>query len=819
MFHFEAQVGETAIPLTVLVSENDIGIVAQSGLVSISKPGTSPIEYLDFDDDTFKASSWTTREEVLIEIDSIDAPGIYEFIWDSSASILDEDRVHIVYNISGPIISGISVDEIRFVDTINIDVVSIASGVWDRQTSLNNASGTFGELVNNIPSEHQQILNDLTAMSGALVIEINENETKLDSVLNNQTTILTNQTIISGLVDELEQGHVDICDKIVAASGAIPGDVWDIIASGHISSGTFGKLINDFEIDHAAISGFVDDLEDFTDTLEQGHIDICNKIIAASGAIPGDVWDIIASAHVASGTFGKLVNDLSDATDNDEVISTIIAASGGIVAEVNENEAKLDSVLNNQTTILTNQTTISGLVDELEQGHTDICDKIIAASGSNASDVWNFSTRTLTSVSGLEVMIDPSGLQDIANAVWDEIAADHVASGTFGKLINDFEIDHAAISGFVDDLEDFTDTLEQGHQDICDKIIAASGANASDVWNFSTRTLTSVSGLEVMIDASGLQDIANAVWDELGSSHTTSGTFGRIVQDIEGDINTLIVNQQLVSESRLIQIGEVAVPLNLLVTQGGSGVTGESAVVEIAIPGTSPVQFLDFDDDIFKTSGWTTKNQALIELDPSGLPGLYEFIWDSSSAVTSRIRLHAVYTSVGPQIPGITIDELNFVDTIITIGAIASGVWDETALDHTISGSFGEIVNNIPLDEVNVNVDEIASGVWNFTTRTLTGEFELGQGSVLVDHNFGGVDNLRVIGDQVGAPVDNVIITAFLKSDYDANNKTAAFIKAQTFTNVDGRWAAPMSLDPATYTLLFSKQGIVQDKIANITVT
>jgi len=82
-----------------------------------------------------------------------------------------------------------------------------------------------------------------------------------------------------------------------------------------------------------------------------------------------------------------------------------------------------------------------------------------------------------------------------------------------------------------------------------------------------------------------------------------------------------------------------------------------------------------------------------------------------------------------------------------------------------------------------------------------------GDGSVSVDNNYGGTDNLRAV-DGGGFGVDNVIIKAFLTSDYDAGNQSDAHVQAKTSTKADGRLKNPMALDPGAYTLLYHKQGI-----------
>jgi len=80
------------------------------------------------------------------------------------------------------------------------------------------------------------------------------------------------------------------------------------------------------------------------------------------------------------------------------------------------------------------------------------------------------------------------------------------------------------------------------------------------------------------------------------------------------------------------QLGDSTVSIDLYIRQNDEAVTGAAATV--AIRRLSDDQFLDFNDDTFKASGWTTKNQALTEITGiAELAGLYSFTWDSSLSV------------------------------------------------------------------------------------------------------------------------------------------------------------------------------------------
>jgi hypothetical protein len=92
----------------------------------------------------------------------------------------------------------------------------------------------------------------------------------------------------------------------------------------------------------------------------------------------------------------------------------------------------------------------------------------------------------------------------------------------------------------------------------------------------------------------------------------------------------------------------------------------------------------------------------------------------------------------------------------------------------------------------------------------------VGQGSVSIDHNYGGADNYRVTAS--GTPLADVDIRAFARTDYDAARKANQYIVGQTRTNTDGRWASVIRLDPGNYTLEISKKGVYQTLAVNITV-
>ena len=93
-----------------------------------------------------------------------------------------------------------------------------------------------------------------------------------------------------------------------------------------------------------------------------------------------------------------------------------------------------------------------------------------------------------------------------------------------------------------------------------------------------------------------------------------------------------------------------------------------------------------------------------------------------------------------------------------------------------------------------------------------------GGGEALVDHDYGSADALTVM-TPAGARVDNATILAYRQSDYDAGRRTPEYVVASTKTDVNGRWASPMMLDPGNYTLLVYKQGAIQSTTVDLIVS
>jgi hypothetical protein len=88
-----------------------------------------------------------------------------------------------------------------------------------------------------------------------------------------------------------------------------------------------------------------------------------------------------------------------------------------------------------------------------------------------------------------------------------------------------------------------------------------------------------------------------------------------------------------------------------------------------------------------------------------------------------------------------------------------------------------------------------------------------GTGPILVDHNYGGTDNLRITQPNAQnplapVPVANADIAVYRANEFAANRQTAR-PRGQSETDDEGRWILPMRLFPYSYTLVVMKTGFL----------
>jgi len=96
-------------------------------------------------------------------------------------------------------------------------------------------------------------------------------------------------------------------------------------------------------------------------------------------------------------------------------------------------------------------------------------------------------------------------------------------------------------------------------------------------------------------------------------------------------------------------------------------------------------------------------------------------------------------------------------------------------------------------------------------------ESTAGEDAVLVDHDYGGADNLAYV-DADGNAIVGATIKAFLKEDHLAGRTSEAYTQDSTTTTANGRWLRSFLLNPGEYRLVYEKKGVVGPDVVDITV-
>ena len=266
---------------------------------------------------------------------------------------------------------------------------------------------------------------------------------------------------------------------------------------------------------------------------------------------------------------------------------------------------------------------------------------------------------------------NPPSAADIADAVWDESQADHIAAGSFGVVATEI----------------------------------------SDILTATTSTIPAqITALNDVTAAA----VADAVWDESTTGHTTAGTFG---EQVKTDIDAILTDTETTIPA---QISALVIPSSTTIagavwakataSHTGAGTFGEQC-------GTDIDAILD-DTNELQTDDIPATLAALNDISVND-------IWSEPQAG---------YTTAGTF--GDNLDQT--VSTAggggLTAGGIADAVWDEAMSGHTTTGTAGAVFDStsdlIKTDVLEINsVSNAASQLSKSAGQIISGTVDTGTNS------------------------------------------------------------------------------------------
>lgn len=290
----------------------------------------------------------------------------------------------------------------------------------------------------------------------------------------------------------------------------------------------------------------------------------------AVAEIADAVWDEAQSGHVAAGSFGEIATEIASILEDtgttlpatlttiDTVVDAIlvdtaeIGAAGAGLTGIPWNaawDAEVQSEVNDGLVALGLDHLVSASV-----AGTDVTDNSIFARlvSSSATADWDTFVQTTDSLQAIRDRGDAAWAggggaptaAEVADAVWDEAQSGHTTAGTFGEMATEVasiladtnELQSDDVPGLIAALNDPTaaaiadavwDEAQSGHT-----TAGTFGEIATEIASILEDTGTTLPGQITGLNDPTAAAIADAVWDEAQSAHVAAGSFGEMATEV-----------------------------------------------------------------------------------------------------------------------------------------------------------------------------------------------------------------------------------------------------------------------------------------------
>jgi hypothetical protein len=266
----------------------------------------------------------------------------------------------------------------------------------------------------------------------------------------------------------------------IPSAATVADAVWDEARAGHVAAGSFGQGV-------ASVVGSVGSVATGGITAGSFAASAIDAAAIASNAITAAkiATDAITAAKIAADAVAEIQSGLATAS----ALATVQSDTDNI-------QTRLPAAL------------VSGRMD--------------ASVGAMAADTLTASALAADAVTEIAAGISFPSAGTIADSVWDEARAGHVAAGSFGQGV-------ASVVGSVGSVA--TGGITAGSfaaGAISEPAVASNTLTAN---KFASNSITAA---KVAADAT--EEIAGAVWDELRASHVAAGSFGEGVASVQGAV-------------------------------------------------------------------------------------------------------------------------------------------------------------------------------------------------------------------------------------------------------------------------------------------
>ena len=545
--------------------------------------------WFDFADLTFKSVGWTTRQQAMTEISSTLAPGQYrtDFVTSTITNAAANDAYLVtvtqtpgttVKNIPqvGELKVGQWVDNLDATITSRATALTAASAVWEELLASHTVLGTFGnEVATKADIAAAAATDYVTCGSGTVIAGTLIAGTHVSTHVRDAVYWQVQESAPGGAGLTVEMtfnlpsaahrpgSFIGFGRYIGTPAGTHYMELW---AYNYVAS-AWEQLVENFmpggstidtqyshefyerHVNRASSNEVKIRLVHNITTYNAGHsmfLDLCEvsgiKVVTA-GEIADAVWDEALAGHVAAGSAGEAEGRI-DATITSRASAVALAA---VQADTDDLQTRVPATLNAgrmrahveamDSDVIGSAQIAAGAIGVSEAPNLDAAISSRAAPGdamdlvTDAVDAAALATSAITEVDAALSAAHGAGSWEggtpaaIADAVWDEAKAGHVAGGSFGEEVQS----HATQAEILSDATPFPGA----------RIDAAISSRAAPG---AAMALTPAERLAVDAQLSGAHGagsweggtpaaIADAVWDEAIAGHSGAGSAGKELQD------------------------------------------------------------------------------------------------------------------------------------------------------------------------------------------------------------------------------------------------------------------------------------------------
>jgi len=471
--------GSTERIQTPVVKDGSLAALTGLSTVVLAIQRVSDGFWYDFNDDTFKASGWTTRQATMSEVSSSLAPGEYYYDWDTSAIVSPTADDTYMIRIDE---TGGTAKNTPFVDELKVDqwVKDLFDEHSATQSDVSDVQADTDDIQTRLPAAlvSGRMDSDVGAMQAGVVsaAAIATDAVDADALAADAVAEIQSGLATASQLTDVETDTQDIQSRLPAAlvGGRMDSDV-GAMQAGVVSASVVGADAIDAD---ALASDAVSEIQSGLATasqltdVEADTQDIQSRLPAAlvGGRMDSDVGamqtDSVDADALAADAVAEIQSGLSTSAevaavqaDTDDIQTRLPATlSGGRMrshVEAIDNGAITAGAI--ATDAVDADALASDAVAEIQSGLATA-----AAVAAVQADTDDIQTRLPTSLVGGRMDSDVGAMQagvvdaaaiaagavdadalasdavdEIADGVWDETIADHLGVGSTGEALND----------------------------------------------------------------------------------------------------------------------------------------------------------------------------------------------------------------------------------------------------------------------------------------------------------------------------------------------------------------------------------------------